>query len=147
MVERSAGVVIFRNTPKGRKYLLLHYPVMKSASGKKRGGHWDFTKGHLEKKETSLEAAQRESREETGITRLDFVSGFKETIKYFLNYKNGNKLKFVVFFLAETAQKRIKISQEHRDFVWLPFAEAMSKITFKNAKNILQKAENFLAGR
>jgi hypothetical protein len=38
--ERSAGAIIFREEGEERYYLLLYHPV----------GHWDFPKGHIEKK-------------------------------------------------------------------------------------------------
>ena len=132
MLVRSAGVVLFRG--KKREYLLLHYA----------GGHWDLPKGIMEKGETSVQAALRELKEETGISRGKIVPGFKETIKFMYAWKGKKVLKFVVFYLAKTRQKKVKISWEHKGFVWLPFKEAVKKTTFINAKNVLRKAEAWL---
>jgi len=131
MPVRSAGVVIFRE---GKKFLLLLYP----------GGYWDFPKGHMEPGETSEQTALRELKEETGISKTGILPGFKETIRYYY-VENGKRfLKFVVFYIAETKQKKVKISWEHRDFIWLPYKEALKKLTYQNAKNVLKKAERWL---
>jgi 8-oxo-dGTP pyrophosphatase MutT (NUDIX family) len=130
--EQSAGFIIFREDKKGKRlYLLLHYP----------GGHVDFPKGHIEKGETKYQAAARELREETGITKVDWVEGFKEKLHYF--YKHDDKImsKEVFFFLAQTKQKNITISFEHQGSFWLPYEEAYQKITYENSKELLKKGE------
>ncbi|MGI0093844.1 MAG: NUDIX domain-containing protein, partial [Nitrosotalea sp.] len=48
--ERSAGSIIYRQTPQGKLYLLLNYP----------SGHWDFVKGNIEKGETFKQTVLRE---------------------------------------------------------------------------------------
>ena len=145
-VERSAGAVIFRATKKGREYLLLrHQDEIDAKTGKQKPGHWDFPKGHIEKGETTEETVRREVKEETGVSKIQFVSGFKETIRYFVSVKGEKRLKFVVFFLTRVSQKKIKISWEHQGFAWLPFKEAYERLTYKNAKTVLQKAHLFLS--
>lgn len=138
--EKSAGAVIFRKEGGDIYYLLLHYAG--SRPGAK--GYWDFPKGHLEGKETEEQAAQRETKEETGIKNIAFIQGFKKSIKYFFRAEGKIIFKKVVFFLAETQKKEIKISEEHIGYKWLPFKEAFSSIKFANAKNILTEANDFL---
>ena len=132
--ERSAGFVLYRQLENGREYLLLNYP----------GGHIDFAKGHVEPGETDREAAYRELQEETGIKDIVWIEGYKELIDY--TYNRGPNLmhKDVIFFLARTTQKKVTISDEHRGFEWLPYKEALEKLTFKSAKDLLRKAESFL---
>ena len=132
--EKSAGAVIFRKENKKIYYLLLHY----------QAGHWDFPKGIIEKGEKIEETAKREIREETGIEDIKFVEGFKNWIKYFFRVKGKNIFKIVTFLLAETKEKKVKISWEHIGYKWLPYEEALSQLTFKNAKEILKKANYFL---
>ena len=139
-VEKSAGAVIFTKNKGKTYYLLLQY----QKATKKSASYWDFPKGHLEKGEKEEEAAKREIEEETGLKSLFFVPGFKEWIKYFFRFDNKNILKFVTFFLAESHDSVVKISGEHTGYRWLPFQEAMELLGHKNAKNILQKANEFL---
>jgi len=145
-VEHSAGAVIFRRERKEGKtfYLLLRYPVSVRSTKKE---YWGFSKGHVEKGENLEETAIRETKEETGLAGIKLIKGFQEREKYFFT-KGGKKVyKTVTFLLAETGTKNITISSEHLDSQWLPFREALARLTFKNAKEILEKANNFLSGK
>ena len=147
--EKSAGAIIFRKEDGINYYLLLHY----TPSGKGKRGQWGFAKGHVEQGETEIQTAKREIFEETGIKDLKFIPGFKRLEKYFFKKSYGLEgearkkapwvFKLVVFFLAETKSKEVKISDEHIGFVWLPIAEAIKKTTFKNSKELLKEADNF----
>ena len=134
-LEYSAGAIIFRKEEGKKLYLLLHY----------LSGHWEFPKGHIEKGEEEKETARRETEEETGIKSIDIVEGFKEPIKYYFRVKKRTILKKVIFYLAETDVKKIKLSEEHIGFKWLVYKEAKKQLTFKNAKKILEKAHNYLS--
>ncbi|MBI2624005.1 NUDIX domain-containing protein [Candidatus Parcubacteria bacterium] len=139
-VERSAGAVIFREESGQRLYLLLQY-------GKRTGGgfHWDFPKGHLDKGETTEAAIRREVAEETGIAEIELISGFRETLRLFFRNPDGKTvLKFVAFRVARARTGEVKLSSEHIGFVWLPFSEAVTRVTYKNAKNLLAHVEQFL---
>jgi len=87
---------------------------------------------------------KREVKEETGLKDIKLIEGFKEWIKYFFKFKGKNIFKIVTFFLAETKTKTVKVSFEHIGFKWLPYEEAIEKLTFKNAKDILKKANDYL---
>ena len=145
--EKSIGAVIFRKSESGEKeFLLLHYP----------SGHWDFPKGHVEKNEIEEQTLRREVAEETGISELDIIAGFRDYIRYFYQangdereerIKNGNGLnvfKKVVYYIAETKEISIIISNEHIDFEWLNYEKGIARITFENGKNIFRKVNAFL---
>ena len=142
-VEKSAGAIIFRRENNKIYYLLLHYP----SSAKALKEYWDLPKGHIEKGEDEIETAKREVKEETGLKDIEFIDGFRETIKYFFKFQGKTVLKFVTFYLTETKIKKVKISREHTGFKWLPFKEAIEQLTFQNAKEILKKAQDFLSGK
>jgi len=137
-MERSAGFVVYRPESDGtRQYLLLDY-----------GRHWDFPKGHVEKGEDDLTAALRELAEETGITQARVVPGFHHEITYFFrDRRKGLVRKTVVFFLGHTAagDRDIVLSDEHTAFEFLPFAAALKRITYPNARQVLRLAEDKLA--
>jgi len=132
--EQSAGTVLFIKEDKEKLFLLLHYPT----------GHWDFVKGKIENNESPEQAVIRETKEETGITDIEFIKGFKEKIEYSFKFNGDIVQKEVIFFLAKTNTKQVKISYEHLDYAWLDFNNALNKITYKNAKNILINAKNYL---
>jgi len=133
--QKSAGIVLFRNDSDKNEFLLLNYPQ----------GHWDFVKGKIEQNETSHETALRETKEETGITNIEFVDGFEESVEYDFRFKKENIHKKVIIFLAKTNEKNIKLSHEHNDYLWLEYNDALKKTTFENAKNVLTKANEFLS--
>ena len=133
--EKSAGIVLFRNDSSKNEFLLLNYPQ----------GHWDFVKGKVEENETPHETAIRETREETGIANIEFIDGFAESVEYDFRFKKENIHKKVIFFLAKTDEKNIKLSHEHNDYLWLEYDDALKKTTFENAKSVLSKANEFLS--
>jgi 8-oxo-dGTP pyrophosphatase MutT (NUDIX family) len=140
-IEISAGAVIFRKEDGKIYYLLLRYPAMNHRSGK---DYWDFVKGHIERGEKVLETIKRETKEEAGLNDLEFVDGFSQTMKYFFVFEGKKIFKIVNFKLAQTKTKDIKLSDEHNDFIWLPFDQACEALSFDNAKNVLKKANVFL---
>ena len=130
--EVSAGVILFNESDK--KFLLLNYPSK----------HWDFVKGKMEKGETLHETAIRETNEETGISDVEFLDGFKEEIEYYFYADNQEIHKKVVFFLGKTKTTKIILSHEHLNYIWLEYDNALEKTTYENAKNLLKKSKEFL---
>lgn len=139
--EKSCGAIVFRKN-KELLYLILY----KKASDHYREA-WDSPKGNVEPGETEQEVAARETAEETGITKLNFIPKFRESIKLF--YKSEGQLvhKEIVFLLAQTSQKKVKLSFEHQDYKWADYDEALGLLTYKNSKEILTKAHKFLKER
>jgi len=133
--EVSAGVLVYREN-ENVKFLLLHYPA----------GHWDFPKGHIEEGESMEETALRELREETGIRKdeIELENDFRETIDYIYRTRGELSHKKVIFFLGETEKEDVKISREHQGYIWLPFKKAKQKVTFRNARKLLEKSKEFL---
>lgn len=131
--ETSSGIVVFINKEGKRHYLLLHY----------QPGHWDFPKGHIEKGETEQDTALRETKEETGIDNLKIIPGFRQEIKYYFRAQGRTIFKTVSFYLAESQTDKVTLSGEHIGYKWLAFEEALKQLSFKNAKEILKKANDF----
>ncbi|MBZ9572854.1 NUDIX domain-containing protein [Patescibacteria group bacterium] len=132
-LEKSAGAIIFRRNKK-IKYLLIQYGW----------GHWEFPRGLIEKGESLEDTARREIKEEVGIEDIRFIPGFKEWIKFFFKLKGKNIMKIATFLLAQTKTEEVKLSYEHKDYTWLPYEEALNRLTFKNSKEILKKANDYL---
>ncbi|MDG6934860.1 MAG: NUDIX domain-containing protein [Nitrososphaerota archaeon] len=131
--ERSAGAVVFLHKPDGQQYLLLD-----------NGGRLDFPKGQLENGETELDAAKRETKEETGLDTV-FIDGFLENVSYFYSKPGGIRVhKMVTFFIAESKSAEVKISKEHQGFVWLPFKEALRRASYTTTRALLVRADDFL---
>lgn len=140
-VEKSAGAIIFKDNSGTIKYLLLHYAGLSHRGSK---DYWDYAKGHVEKSETIIDTVRREVAEETGIIDLEFMKGFKEAMKYFFVFEGKKIFKIVTYLLSKTQTEKITISSEHIGYAWLAYEEALARLTFKNAKDILAKANDFL---
>jgi 8-oxo-dGTP pyrophosphatase MutT (NUDIX family) len=132
--ERSAGVIVFRDGPAGREYLLL-----RSASG----GYWGFPKGRVEPDEDEVKAALRELHEEAGIT-VEILPSFREVIHY--EFSRGSTLfpKEVIYFVGRARSSDVKLSGEHLDFLWTSYARTRQRLSYENAQELLDKAEMFL---
>jgi len=120
--EKSCGIITYRVLDGKREYLLLHYP----------GGHWDFPKGHVEKIDASEhETAKRELKEETGITQIEFDEGYRNSMYYEFNRGARERVKkVVVYFLGRTEESEVALSFEHQNFVWLPYDDALARLTY-----------------
>ena len=131
--EKSCGaVVLFKNVQ--LKYLLLQYEA----------GHWDFVKGNVEPNESETDTVLRELKEETGIVATQTIEGFRERIQYFYRRQGEIIQKEVVFYLIQADTEKVELSFEHVGYAWLDYPDALEKLTFKNAKDVLQKAHAFL---
>ncbi|HAL25091.1 TPA: hypothetical protein DDZ49_00480 [Candidatus Wolfebacteria bacterium] len=143
MREISAGIIAYRTTAEGPRFLILYH------------GHnyWNFPKGKIESEEKSFQTAVREVREETGLTRNDlrFNENFK-TSENFTFWRNKEKIyKTIVFYLAETAQQRIKLPEQtdaqgekHEGYGWFTYKEALKVLTKEDSQRVLKQAYNFL---
>ena len=141
MREISAGIIIYRKTEDGLKFLILYH-------GR---GYWNFPKGKIESEEKSFQAAIREIKEETGLARgdLKFNESFKAYEKFTFWRRLGNKgikvFKIVIFYLAETRNPIIKISKEHNGYGWFTHKEAMKILSkHKDSQRVLTQAYDFL---
>ncbi|MCX7778947.1 MAG: NUDIX domain-containing protein [Patescibacteria group bacterium] len=139
---RSAGAVVFRQEKGEILFLLICY-------GTKEKFWWDFPRGQIETGEDEKETVRREIFEETGIKNLEFIPGFREKYQYYFRGYRPEEKKQLVFkentiYLTRTKTKKIKLSFEHHDFAWLSYENALEKLTFKNSKEILQKAYRYL---
>jgi 8-oxo-dGTP pyrophosphatase MutT (NUDIX family) len=138
-IELSAGGVIYRGTPGGGFDVLLI---------KDGYGNWGFPKGHVEAGESSAEAALRECCEETGLTLLQARDAVGMTDWYF---RAGETLvhKYCDYFLVEgdAAEEPTPQSVEGiQACEWLAPADAVSRVTYANARRLLERAVSTLAG-
>lgn len=131
--EKSCGAVVFHKNAEV-KYLLLRYEA----------GHWDFVKGNVEPNENEIDTVLRELKEETGIVATQTLDGFRERIQYFYRRLGETIQKEVVFYILQANTEKVELSFEHVGFAWLDYQHSLEKLTFKNAKNVLQKAHDFL---
>ncbi|MEM0118379.1 MAG: NUDIX domain-containing protein [Conexivisphaerales archaeon] len=131
--ERSAGAVVFYSDDGRRFYLLLL-----------NGDRLDLPKGQIEPGEDEMTAAQRETKEETGL-ELRFIEGFKKEIEYYYARQGRERVhKIVTFFLAESKNKEVRISSEHQGYIWLTYEDAVRRASYRSTRLLISSAENFI---
>ena len=131
--EKSCGVLVLRRQEEELYVVLLRHRF---------GGHWSFPKGHVEAGESERQTALREVREETGLTGIKLMDGFRESVEY--SPKPGVK-KQVVYFLGTTEQEKlVRQEEEIGETRWIPLEQAHTWVTFRNDKNLISKAKKIL---
>lgn len=135
--EISAGIIAYRKTKEGPKFLILYH------------GHdyWNFAKGKIESGEQSLAAALRETREETGLTPRDLrlARDFKVQERFSFRRNGQPVFKIVIFYLAETDVEMVKMSSEHQGYGWFLYREARKILgRYRDSQRVLRQAYEFL---
>jgi 8-oxo-dGTP pyrophosphatase MutT (NUDIX family) len=134
-VEKSAGGIVLRWLEDEPHVLLIRDPY----------GNWGLPKGHLEEGEDARQAAVREVAEETGLDRLE-VGPEVETIEWFFRRRGGLIHKFCTFFLMRSVAGDAipEVGEGITECAWLPFGEALERITYENARGTLRQVQEML---
>lgn len=138
--EISAGIIVFRRTREGPKFLLLYHG----------GSYWNFPKGKIESEERSLAAALRETKEETGLSSnsLNIIRNFKAHERFYFKRGNQPTFKIVIIFLAVTESVNVRVSREHQGYGWFLFKDANRILgRYKDSQKVLKEAYDFLRKR
>jgi 8-oxo-dGTP pyrophosphatase MutT (NUDIX family) len=111
----SAGVVVVRQVAGDWRFLLL-----------RSFQYWDFPKGGVERGESPLAAALRETLEEAGLSGLVFHWG-----EAFIDTEPYSRGKIARYYLAESPQGEVILHPsptlgrpEHEEFRWVSAREA-----------------------
>ena len=137
----SAGIIVFRLADKEPLFLLLY----------RDKGVWDFPRGRMETGERSWQTAFREVEEETGLKAVDLKiqENFKVYEKFPYSRQTGKTVqpifKIVIFYLAETRQSKIVLSDEHAGYGWFTYNEAKKSLSrYKARTAILKRAYDYI---
>lgn len=122
--EKSCGAIVYNQN---NEVLVV----------KHNAGHWDFPKGHMETNETEQQTAIREVKEETNID-VELYDNYRYEIHY---SPKENVEKTVVFFLARNLSNDThKQDAEIANIGWFKYEDAMSMLTFEDAKKLLKNS-------
>jgi len=132
-IELSVGAIIRYQTMEYNKdyseFLLL----------RNKRGFWGFPQGHKERGENDIQTLQREVQEETGIVKLE-IHQYIGKIQYKYFRADGLRSeKEVKFYFATTPTREVIISNEHEDFKWTNYLDALSLLDHRQLKSIILK--------
>ncbi|MCJ7801392.1 MAG: NUDIX domain-containing protein [Candidatus Marinimicrobia bacterium] len=121
---------IFRNTESGPLYLML-----KRSTGKYYEHLWQGVAGKIEKGETAVQTVIRELKEETGKTPVKIFAA--DHIASFYDSRNA-RIQMVPIFGIEVDNSEVQLSEEHSEYKWVSFEEALALLTWKGQKEGLR---------
>ena len=129
---------IYRITDAGPVYLML-----KRSTGKYYEHLWQGVAGKIEKGETAWQAVIRELEEETGkkpvkVFAADHVASFYDARK--------DRLQMVPIFGIKVDNSEVRLSEEHSEYRWVSFEEALILLTWKGQKEGLRTVHNEIMG-
>jgi 8-oxo-dGTP pyrophosphatase MutT (NUDIX family) len=129
--ERSAGGVVVRSRDGVAHVLLIRDPYR----------NWGLPKGHLEEGEDAAAAALREVREETGLERIELGPELG-SIDWYFRQEDRLVHKFCSFFLMRSVDGEAspEVSEGITECIWLPSEEAMARVTYDNAREMIRVA-------
>lgn len=137
-MEKSAGVILFRERQGQREFLLLYSTYITK--------FWSFSKGAIEEGESEEQAALREVKEETHLEKIELIPGFYEKTTFFKKREGKTVFKEVVWFLGRVHDVGDgTVSKEHQALQWLSYEKALKTVKHKNDKMLLKKAEERLS--
>lgn len=125
----AAGIVTYIIENGAIRYLILHH----------NAGHWGFPKGRREEGENDQQTALRELHEETGLIIKDFDSVFRLSSSYEVLLNNEYVPKTVTYFVGQPVDTNVLLSDEHDQFAWCTFQEAIDLLTHVSSKELLIK--------
>ncbi|MGG6295795.1 bis(5'-nucleosyl)-tetraphosphatase [Leptolyngbya sp. AN02str] len=113
-------------------------------------GHWSFPKGHADPGETAIATACREFEEETGITNYTVLDGGETSFTEHYTFTQWGKTveKTVTYFPALVNSHQVTVqADEIQNYDWLNYEAALERITFEQARLLLQRVNAYLVAR
>ena len=136
--QKYIEVCVFKFEANAPRYLILH----RSAKESVYPGVWQYITGSIEDKETAVEAALRELGEETGLTPVSmwvvpYVNSFYDQRRDTISINP-------VFAVEVASGSEPAISEEHQEFVWLDFEDAIARLVWPGQHAALRIVHEFI---
>ncbi len=127
-IPTHAGGIVIRNAKPEPLYLLVR--------ARKNPAHWVFPKGHIEPSEDPKTAATREVREEAGVEGkiVDHVG----TTAFAMSDETIRVSYYLMRF------HRFVLSTENRETCWCGYADALERLSFEDAREMLRSVRRMI---
>jgi type II secretory ATPase GspE/PulE/Tfp pilus assembly ATPase PilB-like protein/8-oxo-dGTP pyrophosphatase MutT (NUDIX family) len=140
MTQITAGVVeVFVIRHRGGDWRVL---VLQRAADGKRPNSWETVYGKVESGERPESAAQRELREETGLTPEAL---YNVTVSSFYLHTSNTVQMCLTFAAFVPDDATVIISDEHQRSEWLPLEDACTRFTWPREAHSLRDAHHLLS--
>ena len=107
--------------------------------------YWVFPKGHPEKGETEIETAERELKEETGMTASKILPKPTFELNYSFVFNRVKIEKKVVFFIGIISSDKYKLGEDEvKEGGWYALEDVASRLDYKDTKQLYQKIKKFI---
>lgn len=133
------GILVVRPAASGWEHLqLLRAPE------DYMGNMWALCRGRCEGTETSVQAALRELREETGLRPQELYR--LSTLEQFYTEAN-DAVWHVPFFVAVVApDAEVVLNEEHTAYRWVADAEIDEQLTWPSERSLIAEVRAFILG-
>ena len=107
-------------------------------------GIWQIVTGKIKGKESALDAALRELREETDLKvkkcwSVPFIDSYFDP--------STDTIQLAPVFAAEVDDRlEVKLSDEHQAFIWAEYREARDKVIWPGQSKALEIVQEFIIG-
>jgi dATP pyrophosphohydrolase len=136
---RGIAAILLKKVENGYKVLLLKRDtsILREA--------WCYIGGSIEKGEKAWEAAIREVREETGITKIILYISNKFDQFYSPNEDYIYVAPVFVGYVGDNQE--VVLNYEHKEYQWMTFEEAKNKVTLPGNDEVLEFVEKHFVKR
>lgn len=131
LIEKAGGIIVRKNANGQTELLLIHRPHYDD---------WSVPKGHKNPGETRMQAAIRETGEETGM----HVAITRELPPYFYALPSGEH-SVVYFFQMTIVQEGYRTDTEVDTTAWKTISEAIASVSYPSLQQYLKDVEEVLS--
>ena len=138
--HKSAGIIPYRQGPRGVEYLLLCNLFCEQ---------WQFPRGGGPEAEGDEECALRKFQAETGLPAPVVQEGFRVELNFTSTIRDYSVERTIVYYLAEAGPQEIRLgSDDHCEARWVTYSDAWDLLTETGPEQLpaLEQARAFLEG-
>lgn len=109
-----------------------------------QAGHWAFPKGHADPGETSVQAAERELKEESGL-EISYYVDAPPSIEYYSFIHQRDTIDKKVTYFPAVVEGTVQLQlEEVTAYEWVSLLEAGAYVSFAQARQICEALLDYL---
>jgi hypothetical protein len=137
-------VWVFRRTARGVEYLLLHTSQVKADRHFNGGRFWQIPSGAVGETEKIVSAIERV----LGRSGVEARSIWAAEHTYTIFNRRFETMQIIGVYAAEAAAWDVRLDpDEHAEYRWCPFDEALALVTYRGLKDGLRSTQEYITAR